>query len=737
MADKIIGYISHITYRNAENGYTVCDFVTDEKEITCVGTLPMAEEGQPYQLEGEYIVHANYGEQFKIEKYEETLPGDALSMERYLGSGAIKGVGVALASRIVRRFQDATLRILEEEPERLSEIKGISNRMAMEIAEQIEAKKEMRKAMIFLQQYGLSMNLCVKIYQTYGENLYTVIKENPYRLADDIVGVGFRVADEIAQKAGIKADSDFRIRSGILYVLLQATGMGHTFLPKEVLCRQTAELLKVSEEQIPVHLENLAMERKIIIAQRQNQQQIYASYYYYLEKNTAVMIQELNRASESHDGSVNQRIHEKEEVFGIQLDEIQFQAVQKATESGVLIITGGPGTGKTTTINFILKFFEEAGEEILLAAPTGRAAKRMSELTGFEAKTIHRLLEVNGGSGENGGFERNSSNPLEADVIIIDEVSMVDISLMHALLSAIMPGSRLILVGDSNQLPSVGPGRVLQDLIESQACAVVELKKIFRQAEQSSIVRNAHKINCGEQILLDNKNQDFFFLKRYDADVILNVVLQLIMEKLPKYVDAKQHEIQVLTPMRKGLLGVDRCNKILQMYLNPKSEKKAEIEYGEVIFREGDKVMQIKNNYQIEWEVLNRYQIPLERGIGIFNGDIGFIQKIDKRLEQMTILFDENKTVAYSFKQLEELELAYAITIHKAQGSEYPAIVIPLLPGPRMLLNRNLLYTAVTRAKKCVTLVGDENVFFDMIENTTEQTRYSGLKERIQEVQRI
>ena len=737
MADKIIGYISHITYRNTENGYTVCSFVTDEKEITCVGTLPMAEEGQPYQLEGEYIVHANYGEQFKIEKYEETLPGDALSMERYLGSGAIKGVGVALAARIVRRFKDATLRILEEEPERLSEIKGISNRMAMEIAEQIEAKKEMRKAMIFLQQYGLSMNLCVKIYQTYGENLYTIIKENPYRLADDIVGVGFRVADEIAQKAGIKADSDFRIRSGILYVLLQATGMGHTFLPQEVLCRQTAELLKVTAEQIPVHLENLAMERKIIIAQQQDQQQIYASYYYYLEKNTAVMIQELNRASESHDGSVKQRIHEKEDVFGIQLDEIQFEAVQKATESGVLIITGGPGTGKTTTINFILKFFEEAGEEILLAAPTGRAAKRMSELTGFEAKTIHRLLEVNGGSGESGGFERNASNPLEADVIIIDEVSMVDISLMHALLSAIIPGSRLILVGDSNQLPSVGPGRVLQDLIESKACAIVELKKIFRQAEQSSIVRNAHKINCGEHILLDNKNQDFFFLKRYDADIILNVVLQLIMEKLPKYVEAKQHEIQVLTPMRKGLLGVDRCNKILQMYLNPKSDKKTEIEYGDVIFREGDKVMQIKNNYQIEWEVLNRYQIPLERGIGIFNGDIGFIQKIDQRLEQMTILFDENKTVAYSFKQLEELELAYAITIHKAQGSEYPAIVIPLLPGPRMLLNRNLLYTAVTRAKKCVTLVGDENVFFEMIENTTEQTRYSGLKERIQEVQRI
>lgn len=737
MIEKMTGYISHITYRNNENGYTVCSFVTNESEITCVGTLPIAEEGQSYQLEGEYIVHANYGEQFRIDKYEETLPDDALSMERYLGSGAIKGVGVALAARIVRRFGDSTLRIMEEEPERLSEIKGISDRMAMEIAEQIESKKEMRKAMMFLQQYGLTMNLCVKIYQAYGETLYSIMKENPYRLADDIPGVGFKIADEIAQKAGIKADSDFRIRSGILYVLLQATGTGHTYLPQEILCRQTAELLNITMEQFPLHIENLAMERKLVITENQSERQIYGAYYYYLEKNVALFVNGLNDNSCTRDPHLEKKIHEQEKLLGVTLDEIQFQAVKKASENGLLIITGGPGTGKTTTINFILKFFEAEGEEILLAAPTGRAAKRMSELTGYSAKTIHRLLEVNGGTGEVGGFEKNASNPLEADVIIIDEVSMVDITLMHALLSAIVPGSKLILVGDANQLPSVGPGRVLQDMIDSKSCAVVELKKIFRQAEQSSIVKNAHKINCGEPIVLDNKNQDFFFLKRYEADIILNVMLQLIMEKLPKYVGANKLEIQVLTPMRKGLLGVERCNKILQTYLNPKTEKKNEIEYGDFIFREGDKVMQIKNNYQIEWEVLNHYHIPIERGIGIFNGDIGFIQKIDKRLEQMTILFDENKTVEYSFKQLEELELAYAITIHKSQGSEYPAVIIPLLAGPRMLFNRNLLYTAVTRAKKCVTLVGDEKVLYEMIDNITEQTRYCGLKERLREVQEL
>lgn len=736
MIEKIEGYISHITYKNVENGYTVCTFVAEEKEITCVGVLPLAEEGQCFYLEGEIIVHANYGEQFRIDYYRETEPGDVISMERYLGSGTVKGVGPALAARIVRRFDVDTFRILDEEPERLAEIKGISNRMAMEIAEQVDEKKEMRKAMMFLQQYGLSINLCVKIYRAYGENLYVIIRENPYRIADDIPGVGFRIADEIARKAGIRADSDFRIRSGILYTLLQASNMGHTFLPQQELSRQTAELLKIDEEQIGIHFENLAMERKVVIQETEKGNQIYASHYFYLEKNVATMIRSLN-----HDYGINQseaekRIEKLEKEGGVSLDLIQKQAVLTAVRNGMLIVTGGPGTGKTTTINFILKYFEEEGQEILLAAPTGRAAKRMSEMTGYEAKTIHRLLEVNGGNGEIGGFERNAENPLEADVVIVDEMSMVDISLMYALLSAIMPGTKLILVGDANQLPSVGPGRVLQDMMDAQACTIVELKKIFRQAEESSIVMNSHRIHLGQEIELDNKNMDFFFLKRYNADVILNVTLQLMMEKLPKFVGASPLDIQVLTPMKKGLLGVERCNKILQTYLNPKSKSKVEMEYADILFREGDKVMQIKNNYQVEWEVRNKYGIPLDKGVGIFNGDIGIIQQIDIRLEQMMIIFDD-KTVMYSFKQLEELELAYAVTIHKSQGSEYPAVILPLLPGPRMLFNRNLLYTAVTRAKKCVTIVGDEKVFNEMIRNETEQTRYSGLKDRIREVQGI
>lgn len=736
MIEKIEGYISHITYKNAENGYTVCTFITGEKELTCVGILPLAEEGQCFFLEGELTVHSNYGEQFRIENYEETDPGDAISMERYLGSGTVKGVGPALAARIVRRFGIDTFRILDEEPERLGEIKGISNRMAMEISQQVEEKKEMRKAMMFLQQYGLSINLCVKIYRAYNENVYAIIRENPYRIADDIPGVGFRIADEIARKAGIRTDSDFRIRSGILYTLLQASNMGHTFLPQQELSRQTAELLKIEGLQIDVHYENLAMERKVVIQETDKGKQIYAAHFFYLEKNVASMISSLNRDYGVNQKEVEKRIQKLEAEVDVSLDPIQKQAVLSAAGNGMLIVTGGPGTGKTTTINFILKYFEEEGQEILLGAPTGRAAKRMSEMTGYEAKTIHRLLEVNGGSGEMGGFERNAENPLEADVIIIDEMSMVDISLMYALLSAIMPGTKLILVGDANQLPSVGPGRVLQDMMDSRACTIVELKKIFRQAEESSIVMNSHRIHLGQEIELDNKNMDFFFLKRYSADVILNVTLELIMEKLPKFVGASPLDIQVLTPMKKGLLGVERCNKILQTYLNPKAKSKIEFEYGETLFREGDKVMQIKNNYQLEWEIRNKYSIALEKGVGIFNGDIGIIRQIDLRLEQIMILFDD-KTVMYSFKQLEELELAYAITIHKSQGSEYPAVILPLLSGPRMLLNRNLLYTAVTRAKKCVTIVGDEKVFNEMIRNETEQTRYSGLKDRIREVQSI
>ena len=731
--ESLAGYVEHIIYRNADNGYTVLNLVSGEDEITCVGIFSAIAEGENIEAQGEYTEHPTYGQQFKVTSFEEKAPEDEEAIERYLGSGAIKGIGLAMAARIVRRFKEDTFRIIEEEPERLAEIKGISNRKAMEIASQVNEKRDLRQAMIFLQQYGITMNLAVKVYQAYGQDVYGIIRENPYRLADDIGGVGFRTADEIAARVGIRMDSDFRVRSGILYTLLQASGEGHTYLPETELTPRASKLLNVTAEQVEKQYMDLAIERKIILKQMEDQTQIYAASFYYMEANTATMLKRLNVSYDVSDAEIEQRIRGIEKKSGMTLDEHQVTAVKEAVRNGLLVITGGPGTGKTTTINTIIRYFELEGLEIFLAAPTGRAAKRMSETTGFEARTVHRMLELNGGAEGSGGFERDESNPLEADVIIVDEMSMVDISLMYSLLKAISVGTRLILVGDVNQLPSVGPGSVLRDIIQSHACNVVMLTKIFRQASTSDIIVNAHKINHGEEVILYNKSMDFFFLKRYDADVIINVVLQLIKQKLPKFVDATPYDIQVLTPMRKGLLGVERLNGILQRYMNPPANDKVEKEYGSTVFREGDKVMQTKNNYQLAWEIRTKFGLTVDKGLGIFNGDMGIIRQINDFAEQMIIEFDEGRMVEYPYKLLDELELAYAITIHKSQGSEYPAVVIPLLGGPMMLMNRNLLYTAVTRARKCVTLVGNEVTFQQMIQNTSQQKRYSGLCDRLKE----
>ena len=731
--ESLAGYVEHIIYRNADNGYTVLNLVSGEDEITCVGIFSAIAEGENIEAQGEYTEHPTYGQQFKVTSFEEKAPEDEEAIERYLGSGAIKGIGLAMAARIVRRFKEDTFRIIEEEPERLAEIKGISNRKAMEIASQVNEKRDLRQAMIFLQQYGITMNLAVKVYQAYGQDVYGIIRENPYRLADDIDGVGFQTADEIAARVGIRMDSDFRVRSGILYTLLQASGEGHTYLPETELTPRASKLLNVTAEQVEKQYMDLAIERKIILKQMEDQTQIYAASFYYMEANTATMLKRLNVSYDVSDAEIEQQIRGIEKKSGMTLDEHQVTAVKEAVRNGLLVITGGPGTGKTTTINTIIRYFELEGLEIFLAAPTGRAAKRMSETTGFEARTVHRMLELNGGAEGSGGFERDESNPLEADVIIVDEMSMVDISLMYSLLKAISVGTRLILVGDVNQLPSVGPGSVLRDIIQSHACNVVMLTKIFRQASTSDIIVNAHKINHGEEVILDNKSMDFFFLKRYDADVIINVVLQLIKQKLPKFVDATPYDIQVLTPMRKGLLGVERLNGILQRYMNPPANDKVEKEYGSTVFREGDKVMQTKNNYQLAWEIRTKFGLTVDKGLGIFNGDMGIIRQINDFAEQMIIEFDEGRMVEYPYKLLDELELAYAITIHKSQGSEYPAVVIPLLGGPMMLMNRNLLYTAVTRARKCVTLVGNEVTFQQMIQNTSQQKRYSGLCDRLKE----
>ena len=730
MSETVTGYIDHVIFRNEDNGYTVMVLkgMEEERELTCVGTFPAITQGAAIEASGNYTTHPVYGRQFQIASYVEKMPEDALAMERYLGSGAIKGIGAALAARIVRRFGDDTMRIVEEEPERLAEIKGISEKRAMEIADQLTEKADMRRAMIFLQKYGISLNLGAKIYQKYGQTVYGVLQENPYRLAEDISGVGFRIADEIASRIGIHTDSDYRIRSGMLYTLLQASGEGHIYLPKEELFSRASGLLGVDPSYMEKHLMDMVVDRKLILKETEDGAVVYPTRYYYLELNSARMLCELNILCPEDEEMMEKRINRIEKETGTRLDEMQKQAVAAAASHGLFILTGGPGTGKTTTINAIIRYFEEEGAELRLAAPTGRAAKRMTEATGYEAQTIHRLLELNGmpeeeQEGRAVHFDRNSENPLEADVIIIDEMSMVDIALMHSLLLAVTAGTRLILVGDENQLPSVGPGNVLRDIIRSGCFPVVELKKIFRQASESDIVVNAHKINRGEQVTINNKSRDFFFLKRYDADIIIRVVIALIQEKLPRYVDAKPYEIQVLTPMRKGLLGVERLNQILQRYLNPPDEKKKEKEIGQRLFREGDKVMQVKNNYQLEWEILGRYKIPVDKGVGVFNGDTGIMTEINEFAETATVEFEDGRQAEYSFKQLEELELAYAVTIHKSQGSEYPAVILPILSGPRMLMNRNLLYTAVTRARKCVTVVGSETTFAELIRNEKQQDR--------------
>ena len=717
-----------------------------------MGTFPYISEGDFIEASGRDVEHPIYGDQIQVESYELKAPEDTASMERYLGSGAIRGVGTALAARIVRRFKADTFRIIEEEPERLAEVKGISEKMAQAISEQMESKKEMRQAMMFLQEYGISMSLALKIYNEYGSRMYSIIKENPYRLADDIQGVGFKMADEIAQKVGIFTDSDFRIRSGIYYTLLQSVANGHTYLPQEELLASASELLHVDPAVMEKHLTDLQMEKKIVVKVNEEKllkpeeddstpasRHVYASQYYYTELNTARMLHDLNLRGAEPETEIRKKLEKICEEERIEPDELQIRAVVEAVNSGLLIITGGPGTGKTTTINTIIRYFEQEEMEILLAAPTGRAAKRMTEATGYEARTIHRLLELTGVPSDDKDtsgmhFERNEENPLDADAIIIDEMSMVDIYLMHALLRAVNPGTRLILVGDTNQLPSVGPGNVLRDLIASGAFDVVQLTRIFRQAAESDIIVNAHRINDGERIPLGKRSKDFLFIRREQPDAIISAMLTLVREKLPNYVHADMFDIQIMTPMRKGALGVERLNTILQSFLNPQDPSKPEKEVGGTIYRVGDKVMQIKNNYQIEWETRNRYGIPVDSGAGVFNGDIGIIREINTFAEELTVEFDEGKVVDYSFKQLEELELAYAITIHKSQGSEYPAVVIPVYSGPRMLMTRNLIYTAVTRARACVCLVGIPEMLQAMVDNEVEQRRYTGLKIRIQEV---
>lgn len=758
------GIVSKIIYKNEDNQYVVFAVETEDGEDeTFVGYLSGIEEGMYILARGEYVDHPSYNLQFRVSGYEVKMPDDLVSMERYLGSGAIKGIGEIMAKRIIKKFGMDTFRVMEEEPERLSEIKGISERKANEIGVQFIEKQAMREALIFLSEFGISPNLAVKIFNEYGQKMYTVVKQNPYQIAEDISGVGFKIADAIAMRAGIGMQSDFRVRAAILYTLNQATGLGHIYLPKALLVSWTKQLLAKSSETgrqgedfygygenpfavdgeiVETQLMNLQIEGKVIFRERDGEVIIYAANHYHRELDAARILLETKSRVKIPKDALDMTISSIEKAEQITLDELQKEAIRQAAEQGVLVITGGPGTGKTTTINAIIKYFELEELDLLLAAPTGRAAKRMTEATGYKAQTIHRLLELNGGvSGENGNsgirFERNASNPLEADVIIIDEMSMVDLFLMHALLQAVMPGTHLILVGDENQLPSVGAGNVLKDIIRSGCIPVVALNRIFRQEEGSTIVENAHKINKGEPIRMDNKSRDFFYLPRQSTKDVAEEVGLLLTRKLPGYVECQGKEIQVLTPMRNGELGVSSLNGELQRVLNPPGMGKKEKELNNgTVFREGDKVMQIRNNYKLEWTVYSeKGRFKAEEGVGVFNGDMGVIKEVDDYNEELVVLFDDDREVRYPYNLLDELELSYAITIHKSQGSEYPAVVLPLFSGPRVLMNRNLLYTAVTRAKQCVVIVGNGRLVESMIQNNDEQKRYSSLDLRLAELE--
>ena len=732
------GYVGQIIY-TAESGYTVFTLITADDEVKCAGNVGTVSPGETIEVDGETTVHPKYYDQFSVNAIRSSVPDTEIEIERYLGSGAIKGIGEALAKRIVKQFGSETFKVIDEEPERLSEVRGISMRMAQEIGTRVFEKRDTRKAMTFLQQYGISNEMGIRIFKRYGQDIYNILRDNPYQLADDISGIGFRTADEIAVRAGMKKNNPFRIASGILYVLSEAGSEGNCYLPKELLISDSSVLLGASADDAEEGLRSLAIDHKVIIKQHEAECRVYSPLYYSAELGCARMLHDLDihtADSDTANERVDARLSSIEKEFGIPIDDLQKKALRESIRNGVLILTGGPGTGKTTTVRILISYYVSEGLDVMLAAPIGRAAKRMTEATGYEAKTIHRLLEVAGDStGEDSTirFGRNENTPLEADVIIIDETSMVDIFLMQSLLRAIMPGTRLVLVGDADQLPSVGPGQVLKDIISSGRMPLVTLENIFRQTGDSDIVNNAHRINHGEAIKLDNKSDDFFFMERNDVNVIYKHIVYMASKSIPKYYSIDPYDVQILTPMRKGSLGVETLNGILQNYLNPPDGIKKEFD-GNVMFREGDKVMQNRNDYQIEWEIKGEYDTVVDRGTGVFNGDIGIIRKIDTYESEITVEFDEHKCSKYPYAKLDEIELAYAITIHKSQGSEYPVVILPLLSGPQVLMTRNLLYTAITRAKKCVMILGSRETVNGMIDNVSSNARYTGLCDDIKEI---
>lgn len=735
----IEGIVEKVTFYNAENGYAVFTVTEikdrDDEEITCVGYAPSISQGESVKVTGTVVTHHFYGEQINIEICEKTEPRSERAIELYLASGVIKGIGPKIAKKIVDKFGRDTLYIMDNEPERLSEIRGISREKAMTIGEMYREKTEERHALLFLGEYGITPSYAIRIYKRYKDKTIDIVRKNPYALAEDIFGIGFKIADKIAENVGIAKDSPFRIRAGVKYILNSGANNGHVYMPVELVISQTAELLQIDGEIISNELTSMHIENHIWIERKEDKTNVYLNFFYYAEGYVSRKLYELNDLEFKGVYNYENEIDALENVEKIHFAPQQRDAIQSAMENGVLVITGGPGTGKTTIINAIIKLCEAEGLEIELAAPTGRAAKRMEEATGHKAQTIHRLLGINflNENSRTQTFEKDEDNPIEADVVIIDESSMVDILLMHSLLKAIAMGTRLIIVGDNNQLPSVGPGNVLRDIINSGVIKVCRLTEIFRQAQESAIITNAHKINKGEYPDLKQKDKDFFFMRRNNIQELSSLIVSLVSSRLPKYLNCDPiRDIQVLTPMRKSPLGVTALNALLQEALNPPSSNKREKEFRGIKFREGDKVMQIKNNYNVEWKIVEKGRIT-EDGVGVFNGDEGIITYIDPVNEYVEILFEDNKAVHYDFTQMDEVDLSYAVTIHKSQGSEYKAVVMPLLNGPDMLMSRNLLYTGLTRAKELAVIAGGENTVYRMVDNNREVSRYTSLCVKLKE----
>ncbi len=730
---EIEGRLVEIIFQNEGNGYLVGILDCEEEEVTIVGCLPALKEGEVIAAKGNWIVHPVYGRQLDVKEYRHVQPSTREGILNYLSSGVIKGIGKKMAERIIDHFGTDALEIIQYAPQRLTEVSGIGESKAETIAEAFEEQRELREIILFFSQYGITPSYAVRIYKKYKEMAIAYIQENPYRLADEISGIGFKKADQIARAMGISLNSKYRIHSGIKYMLGTFHGEGHTYAPGDILIDRTRELLSVEESEVVEGLQELALKQKIQLERQDEEIIVYSMPYFYAETNTCNKLIELSQVElEPLEIDVDYEIESIEKEDGIALATNQKEAIRQSIENGIIVITGGPGTGKTTIINTLIKVFGKLKKKILLAAPTGRASKRMTEATGKEAKTIHRLLEMGYSDDDDGMlFQRNEENPLPADIIIIDEVSMVDIMLMNSLLKAISVGTRLIFVGDVDQLPSVGAGNVLRDIIDSKIIKVVRLNEIFRQAEESMIVVNAHKINKGEYPILNHKDKDFYFMSRSRSEDILNTIIGLVKERLPRHYKFDPiKDIQVLTPMKKGEVGSINLNKELQNYLNPPDKYKREKELREKVFRVGDKVMQIKNNYTLKWASLDP-DTEERQGEGVFNGDMGYIQHINPEAQELTVFFDDNRSVVYTYTQLDELELAYAITIHKSQGSEFPVVVMPVTWGPPMLLTRNLLYTAITRARSLVVLVGTENYLNLMVNNNKIVERYSGLGIRL------